>query len=95
MCTGSMISPVAPITTVKYEATYQCDGFTGNASSGSVPKTPPMMSIETMGKPRTKVRVSESRVSSRSSVVSSRRVVEGCLRRRVLVGPGRACGAWR
>ena len=81
MCTGSMISPVAPITTVKYDATYQCVGFTGNAASGSVPKTPPMISIEMIGKPSTKVSVSESRFNSRSSVVSSRRVVEGCRRR--------------
>ena len=67
MCTGSMIRPVAPITTVKYDATYQCDGLTGNASSGSVPNEPPMISIVTIGKTSTKVSVSGSRVISRSS----------------------------
>ena len=49
MCTGSMIRPVAPMTTVKYDATYQCDGLTGNTSSGSVPNDPPMISIVTIG----------------------------------------------
>jgi hypothetical protein len=76
MWTGSMMKPVAPMTTVKYEATYQCDGLTGNTSSGSVPNDPPMISMVTIGNTRTKVSVSGSRASSRSSVVSSRRVVD-------------------
>ena len=37
MWTGSITRPVAPMTTVRYDATYHCVGSTGNTSSGSVP----------------------------------------------------------
>src|SRR5690625_2084924 len=80
MCTGSMIIPVAPMTTEKYEATYQCAGFTGNTSFGSVPNEPPMISIVRIGNTTTKNRVIGSRVTSLSSLTSSRRVTEGTRR---------------
>src|SRR5215831_18569119 len=68
-----MTRPIAPITTVKYDATYQWDGFTlSNAGLGEVPKAPPMMSIVTIGNANTKVSTSGSRVMSFSSAAASR-----------------------
>ena len=62
MCTGSMTRPVAAMTTVRYDATYQWDGLTpSKAGSGVVPNDPPMISIVTTGKAKTNVRVNGSR----------------------------------
>ena len=76
------------MTTEKYDATYQCDGLTGNTSSGWVPNEPPMISIDTIGKTSTNVSVIGSRPISRSSVLSSRRVAEGCRVRGAASGSG-------
>ena len=80
-----MISPVAAMTTVRYEATYQWAGLTQlNAASGVVPNEPPMISIVTTGKTKTKITVSGSRVISISSVRTRRpaAVVIGAVVRR-------------
>ncbi len=52
-----MTSPVAPITTVKYDATYQWAGFDRERRRPArVPNEPPMISIDTIGNTSTKVR---------------------------------------
>src|ERR1700722_18498118 len=89
-----MISPVAAMTTVRYEATYQWAGLTQlNAASGVVPNEPPMMSIVTTGKTKTKITVSGSRVIRISSVRTRRPaavVIGALLPHRGLRGPRRA-----
>src|SRR5215472_11957603 len=68
-----MTSPVAAITTVRYDATYQCAGLTlSNPGSGAVPNAPPMISIVTTGNANTNVNTSGSRVISFSSARTSR-----------------------
>src|SRR5580658_11020234 len=71
-----MIRPVAAITTVRYDATYQWEGFTpSKAASGVVPNAPPMISKVTTGKANTKTSVIGSRTISFSSVRTRRPTV--------------------
>src|ERR1700728_220381 len=71
-----MIRPVAAITTVRYDATYQCEGFTqSKAALGVVPNAPPMISMVTTGNANTKTSVSGSRTISLSSVRTRRPTV--------------------
>src|ERR1700722_3331934 len=68
-----MTRPIAAITTVRYDATYQCAGLTkSNARSGWVPNAPPMISIVTIGKGTTNVSTSGPRTMSLSSAWTSR-----------------------
>src|SRR5258705_546642 len=77
MCTGSMIRPVAAMTTVRYDSTYQCAGVTpSNAGTGSVPNEPPMISIVTTGNAKTHVNVKGSRAISKTSARSRRTPAE-------------------